>query len=86
MRIVREVLVSFRGNNEEDIMPRQINVCQHVDFSPCISGNQGPPVCDLGHIWCSDCLKENYCRDYESSIGLTFEEVKAKYRLDESFK
>ena len=57
-------------------MPKQSEVCCQINFSPCIPDNPEPPLCELGHGWSMDCMKENKCPDYKPSTVLTLEELK----------
>ena len=63
-------------------MPVKIESCKHNDFSPCLPDNPQPPVCEVGHGWSSGCLHKNDCPDYQESEGLTLEEVKLKYGIE----
>ena len=64
------------------IVPTKIEVCQQIDFSPCLPDDPQAPICNLGHGWSSGCLKGNSCPDYQPSEGLTLEEVKLKYSIE----
>ena len=59
-------------------MPKKLESCEHIDFSPLIPDNPQPPLCEVGHGWSSDCMKSNSCPDYKPSIGYSLEEVKKR--------